>query len=257
MRGRIGGRIGTAILPYGSSVGYSIGAAKGVWGLGEVFAASRGFLGSNFEFFGASTWPANSVLIAWPYVGWPVYANVDWIDATGTGAGTFSPQVTTDYESVSYSWEKSTNAGSTWSAVSGQTAASLELTGLTLADDGTLYRLVADAGLKVVRSSAGTVRYDTVTLSVQQHPSSQVTTSTAWFSCSITATGTTYGATYQPAFQWQRSTNGGTTWADISGQTDYYLSISATASDDGHKFRCVGSFAGQTITTNAATLVYG
>ena len=66
----------------------------------------------------------------------------------------------------------------------------------------------------------------------------------------MTATGAT-------GYQWQVSTNGGTTWANsgASGNKTATLSFTATAAHNGYRFRCVvtGS-GGQSVTSNAAVL---
>lgn len=240
MRGRIGGRIGATVLPDGTN-------AKGVWGIGEVYAASRGYLGSNYYEYGPP-WPTGTLSIDW--------GGTDYADATGTGNATFSPAVTTTYTPV-YSWEKSTDSGATWTAVSGETTNTLSLTGKSLSDNGTLYRLVADAGLKVVRSASATLRYDTVTVAFDYGPSNMTSNTYAYFEAAATATGVTYSATYTPSYQWQESTDAGSTWSNISGATSGYLSFAVTSGMDGYRYRCVATFAGETATSSAATLTYG
>ena len=245
MRGRIGGRIGSVLPPTGSS-------ASGVWALADVYAALRGAFG--YDYYGMP-WPKNTVSISWPYQYYVGY--VDWVDATETGGGTFLPDVTSTYPALAYSWEKSTDSGATWTTVSGETSASLALSGKTISDNGTQYRLVADAGLKVFRSTAGTLRYDTVTVSFYYSPYSTTSNTYVYFDASASAAGVTYGANYTPAYQWQLSTDGGSTWANISGATSSYLYLSVTESMDGYKYRAVASFAGQSATSGAATLTYG
>ena len=64
---------------------------------------------------------------------------------------------------------------------------------------------------------------------------------------SITASGNP-----SPAYQWQQSTDGGNTWANIGGaQSASYTIASATASAE---FRCVATNTGGSATSNAATL---
>ncbi len=57
-----------------------------------------------------------------------------------------------------------------------------------------------------------------------------------------------------PTVQWQRSTDGGATFADVPGATSVTLTFSATAGDDGKKFRAVFSNAAGSALTSAATL---
>ena len=58
-----------------------------------------------------------------------------------------------------------------------------------------------------------------------------------------------------PTVQWQNSTDGGSTWSDISGATSTtYTITSVTSSDIGNEFRAVFTNANGSATTNAATL---
>ena len=57
------------------------------------------------------------------------------------------------------------------------------------------------------------------------------------------------------SYQWQLSTDAGSTWANISGATLPTLSFSATVADNGKRYRCVLSATGaSSVTTNSATL---
>jgi hypothetical protein len=58
-------------------------------------------------------------------------------------------------------------------------------------------------------------------------------------------------------YQWQLSTDAGTTWANVSGATSAVLSLSGltAAADNGKRFRCILSATGvASVTTNSATL---
>jgi hypothetical protein len=57
-------------------------------------------------------------------------------------------------------------------------------------------------------------------------------------------------------YQWQVSTDGGSTFANVSGATTPTLSLSGlTAADNGKRYRCVLSATGaSSVTTNSATL---
>jgi hypothetical protein len=57
------------------------------------------------------------------------------------------------------------------------------------------------------------------------------------------------------SYQWQVSTDAGTTFTDISGATLPTLSFSATAADNGKRYRCVLSATGaSSVNSNSATL---
>ena len=66
---------------------------------------------------------------------------------------------------------------------------------------------------------------------------------------SITATGTV-----PLTYQWQKSSDGGNTWIDISGENTPDYSFTAYTSDDGTRFRVNVSNSYGSITSNAVTL---
>ncbi|MBO5179324.1 MAG: BspA family leucine-rich repeat surface protein, partial [Clostridia bacterium] len=56
-------------------------------------------------------------------------------------------------------------------------------------------------------------------------------------------------------YQWQQSTNGGTSWSNIANATDAsYTTAATTSSMNGHQYRCVISNSSGSINSNAATL---
>jgi hypothetical protein len=73
-----------------------------------------------------------------------------------TGSASFSAAATISSGSVTYQWQRSVDAGTTWSDISGATSATLSLTGgLTTADNGARYRVAASAtGSATVYSQA-------------------------------------------------------------------------------------------------------
>lgn len=83
------------------------------------------------------------------------------IDRTITDGGasaSFSVSAYISSGTLTYQWEVSSDAGSSWSSVSGATAAALSLTGLTQADSGDQYRAIVSAvGSDSVTSNAATL----------------------------------------------------------------------------------------------------
>ncbi len=82
-------------------------------------------------------------------------------------------------------------------------------------------------------------------------PTNQTTSVGTTTTFSSTATGDP-----TPSVQWQLSTNGGTTWSNISGATaSSYTTEATTASDNGNQYQAVfTNAAGPAVTTNPATL---
>lgn len=104
--------------------------------------------------------------------------------------------------------------------------------------------------------SAGTESYAVVinatpTISAQPANAARVIPNTATFS--ITATGIP-----TPTYQWQVSTNGGTTWNNVTGgsgaTTASYTTGATSAPMSNNQYRCVATNSCGSTTSNAATL---
>lgn len=87
-----------------------------------------------------------------------------------------------------------------------------------------------------------------VSITTQPGNASVAAPATAIFT--VVASGTT------PAYQWQQSTNNGTTFTNISGATSTsYTTVATTTSMSGYKYRCyVSNSCPSNATSNAATL---
>ena len=153
--------------------------------------------------------------------------------------------------SLSYQWQY--NSGSGWNNVvggSGATSATYTTPSTTTSMNGYQYQvLVTKSGC-----SQGTTS-NPATLTVQAkptitpQPSSQTVCegSTATFSVAATGSGLTY--------QWRQSTNGGTSWSDISGQIAATLTLTGvTTSMKSYQYRVVVTGTCGTVTSNAAIL---
>ena len=160
------------------------------------------------------------------------------VTATGTPAQT-------------YQWQVSTNSGSTWSNVSGATGVTLTLTSITSAMNNNLYHVV-------VANSAGSVTSITAKLTVSQdpvpiitsHPVNQTVTAGQNATFSVTATGTP-----APTYQWQVSTNSGSTWSNVSSATGATLTLtSVTSAMNNNLYHVVVTNSAGSVTSNSATL---
>jgi hypothetical protein len=152
---------------------------------------------------------------------------------------------------VAYQWQTSSDGGQTWVAIAGATSATHTTPVTSAADDGRRFRvIVSGAGISVTSSA--------VTLSVTaavvapvliMQPNAQAADAPDPASFSVTASGTA------PSYQWQRSTDGGTTWADIAGATAATYGTGATSTTmSGQLYRVVVSNAGGGVTSAAAML---
>jgi hypothetical protein len=155
---------------------------------------------------------------------------------------------------LSYQWEESIDNGATWNNItdggiySGATSNTLVLTGVTSGNSGNQYRVVitGTAPCAALTSNAATLTISTTAITAQ--PQNQtICSSTGTATFSISTSGTT------PTYQWQVSTDGGTTWTDILNETSASLSLSGlTLSDSAKQYRC--QLNSGAVTSNAAVL---
>lgn len=231
MRSRGGGFVGVRVEPNSSQ-------ASGSWTLGEEFIWIK-----------ENKWPKGYI---------DIYYVPEISDATDGGTVTVDPSISASphYTSLTYQWQKSLDNGATWADVAGQTADEITLTGQTTSNDGDMYRIVVTAGIRTKKSTATTIWKDTVVIGWEDHPDS-VTVSdytTASFYANATMTGQMHGRTYTPAFQWQRSINGGGTWTDLDDQIYQNISFTAQIGMTGYRYRLRAVFNGISYFSNQAIL---
>ncbi len=149
--------------------------------------------------------------------------------------------------SLAYQWQESTNGGTTWNNITnggvygGATTTTLTLTGVTGAMDTYQYRAVVSSSTScaIVNSNAALLTINTAPAVTTQPVASSICAG-ANTSFAVAASGTGIG------YQWQVSTNGGTTWTNItnaapySGATTATLTVTAaTAAMNSYSYRCV------------------
>ena len=156
---------------------------------------------------------------------------------------------------ASYQWEMSTN-GTTWNTIADATASSYTATAVSASMNGTQYHVVLSGnGLcSAVTSGVATLTVKTPAL-ITTHPANQTVCAsggTATFNAAASGTGVTY--------QWQFSTNGGSSWANYTGTGATTTSISIlnpALATNGTKYQMlatVGSPCSNVDTSTAATL---
>ena len=158
----------------------------------------------------------------------------------------------------SYQWQRSDDGGSTWADLAGATQRELLLTGLRSApagsggDDAARLRVIVrnPDGPTTSQSALLTVRPPVVAAPViSASPASLSVVAGADASFRVTATGSGL------LLQWQRSSDGGSSFQDLAGETGAELHLSAVPlTDDGLQFRVVVRNAGGSVTSDAATL---
>ena len=146
-----------------------------------------------------------------------------------------------------YQWQVNTGAG--FANISGATSASFVVSGATAAQSGNSYRCIVTGQCGSTTSSVATLTVNTLPAIVSS-PANVAECTGSTVSFAVTASGTAL------TYQWQVSTDGGATFANITGATAATYSIaSAVLSQNGNRFRCVVSGAcTPSVTSGAATL---
>lgn len=176
---------------------------------------------------------------------------VSLTQCTGTSA---SFSVGAAGTTLTYQWQVSTDGGTTYSNITGATSVTYTIASTVLTQNNTKYRcIVSGACAPSVTSSAATL-----TLSAAPSITSQPVTSASI--CEFGATSFSVSATTPIgtlSYQWQASTNGGTSWANVSGATASTLSQSnVPAAQNGYLFRVgVTTSCGTLYSTNVALTV--
>lgn len=161
-----------------------------------------------------NTQPANAVLCAGGNATFTVAA-------VGTG--------------ITYQWQVSTTGcAGTFTNIAGATSATLTVNAVTAAQNGYAYRVVITNVCNTVTSSCATLTVNTPIVVTTQPVNASVCLPTTTTSFSVAVTGTA------PAYQWQVSTDGGTTWNNVTGATSATLNLTGlTVAMSGNRYRVV------------------
>ena len=152
---------------------------------------------------------------------------------------------------VSYQWQVSTNGGSTYSNISGAISSAYSISSAPVGLSGNLYRCVLTNSCGATATSDAALLSVSGVTSVTASPQDLAVCEGNSATFQITAAGASL------TYQWQRSTNGGVSWTDISGATSaQYIISNTTVSMDGYRYRCVvnGTCTPGTATSQPATL---
>jgi alpha-tubulin suppressor-like RCC1 family protein len=146
-------------------------------------------------------------------------------------------------------WEVSSDGASTWSPVEGGTADQLTVANATTSESGDEYRAAFKNAAGEATSKAATLTVHKAPV-VTEQPSSEIVEEGQAAAFEATAAGTP-----TPTVQWERSTNGASSWSALSGATSDRLTIaSAKTSESGYEYRATFKNAAGKATSEAATL---
>ncbi|MDB5201694.1 MAG: type sorting protein [Ferruginibacter sp.] len=169
--------------------------------------------------------------------------------STCTGATANFTVATAGSTPQTYQWEVSTTGcAGPWNNVTNATSATLSLTNVTAAMNNYAYRVkVSNSCTTPAVTSACAVLTVNLVAVINSQPANQLLCAGSTANFSVTAAGTGL------AYQWQVSTNGGTSFANIAGQTGTTLSFVSTSAMNNNQYRVlVTSTCSATGTTSAA-----
>lgn len=163
-----------------------------------------------------------------------------------TVAGTdASFTVTAEGTSLAYQWQRSSD-GNQWTDIAGQTTPTLTLSAVGIDSDGIQLRVTVNNSAGSVASAAAQLRVQPVsaTPSISSQPVAASVVAPAAATFAVTASGQP-----TPSYQWQRSTDGGSTYVDIAGATSASFTTGPTSlANHGERFRVqVSNSAGSVI----------
>ncbi|HYC39375.1 MAG TPA: zinc-dependent metalloprotease family protein [Chitinophagaceae bacterium] len=149
----------------------------------------------------------------------------------------------------SYQWQISTDGGASFVNIGGATASSYTIASTTAAMNNYRYRVIVTGQCGTTTSNSAALTVNTAPV-VNTHPSGQTVCAGSNASFSVSASGT--GLSYQ----WQVSTDGGSTFNNIAGaNASTYTASSTTSAMNGNRYRVVVSGScSPAATSNAATL---
>lgn len=158
--------------------------------------------------------------------------------------------VTSTGSSVQYQWQVSTNGGANYSNINGATSATLTLTGVTAGMNNNLYRVIVSNSCPSSSTSSAATLTVTQPAQITTQPQNKTICEGQNTSFSVNASGTSN------SYQWQVSTDGGTTFTDITGATNPILNLNAAnASMNNYQYRVViGSCSPTPLNSSAAIL---
>jgi hypothetical protein len=145
-------------------------------------------------------------------------------------------------------WQLSTDNALTYTNIASATTTSYTVT-VTTAMSGYKYRAVFTSPFGVAATSPATLTISAAP-AITANPVSQSVVAG-------TTVNFTAAATSATSTQWQSSTNGGSTWTNITGATSATYSVVASATMSGYQYRVLFTNAVGSATTTAATLTVG
>jgi hypothetical protein len=163
---------------------------------------------------------------------------------------TTSFSVTATGPGLTYQWQASTDGGTTFTNINGETGNTLNLAAVTPSMDNNQYRAIIFSTCDVTgtASNAAVLTVSAAALiSLQPANFSGCANATATFAATVSGNSLTY--------QWQVSTDGGTTYTNMAGETNATLTlVNISVSMDNSRYRLAIGANPCGTTSNAAIL---
>lgn len=142
--------------------------------------------------------------------------------------------VTASGTNLTYQWQVSTDGGGTWTNIAAATSSTLTVNAVTATMNNNQYRAVVFSCGPTGVNSAGAILTLTAVQNITNNPTNTSVCPGTNAQFSVTATGP--GLSYQ----WQRSTDGGGTFIDITGATGVNLTVSGiTTAFNNYRYRVI------------------
>ena len=161
-----------------------------------------------------------------------------------------------DSSTITYQWQKSDDNGTSWQDVAAATNNGYTTPAtVTATDNGDQYRVVIShpaATNSPLTSNAAVLTVVTPVIQISSQPVSVQTTAGVPTTFAVSATVT---SGKNITYQWQVSSDNGTSWADIANAIADNYSVTGSATNSGYKFRCnLDSLGASQVASQAATL---
>ncbi|HUB23962.1 MAG TPA: immunoglobulin domain-containing protein [Tepidisphaeraceae bacterium] len=157
----------------------------------------------------------------------------------------------TGFPAPTVQWEVSTNGGLSFvpdTTDAGNTTGTLTIAPATVSESGNEYEAVFTNSLSSTPTTAATLAVNAAPVITMQ-PASQLATAGSSVTLIAGASGSP-----APSVQWEVSTNGGSSFSNITGATLTYLNVTATEGVSGNEYEAVFTNASSSATSNAATI---
>jgi extracellular elastinolytic metalloproteinase len=254
-------RTSISLLPYANQnvrIRFRVGAddntANVGWYIDDILLQSRPVVNMRSSLFNASGVRVNlrdTITTIIQNVGCtPVGITTQPANSSACNGSNTSFSVAATGSSIGYQWQVSTDGGTSFNNIAGATSSTLNLTAVTNGQNNNRYRvIVSNACPSSITSAAATLSV-TDAATVTTNPSNVAVCLNANASFTVAAIGSNL------SYQWQVSTDGGTSFNNIAGATGITLNLTnVTAVQNNNRYRAVVFSCGPIGTNSGAAIL--